>query len=119
MTILLHQIFATIFGGFILIDRFVIRKFLEKEKREKIYTKVKYLLLFCVVVLIFTGGYLSYQIGLYPIIVIKGFIACLVIFMFFNCPYFMKRAKCETCKKIYRSLVTLFLLVVVFLGITI
>ena len=119
MTLLIHQIFTGIFGFFILIDRFFLRAFLEKEKREKIYNVSKKFFIFISSLIFISGGLLFLEYQIEVLILAKGFLGVLLIFMFFYCPYFMKKAKCEDCKKIYRSLVTLILMLVVFLGIAI
>lgn len=119
MIIQAHLVLALLFAAFILTDRFIFRKFLEKERRESYYRSSKKPLILTAALLIVTGFVLANRLDFSLHLVLKSGAALLLLFMFFNCPKFMQRAKCEDCKKIYRSFITLLLLLVVYLGMTV
>lgn len=113
----IHAIFASIFALYIIIDRAYIRNFVQKEKRERFYSKSKFVLIFISLITVFSGIYLVYKLEFDFIILLKIILASLLLYGFFNCPFYMKRQECKTRQFMYRFGVLILLFFTIFVGI--
>ena len=114
--ILAHQVFATIFFIYILLDRLYIRIYLPLDKRKTFYNKSKIPMLIISIVLALSGIYILINNNFNQLLVLKSSLAFLLIFSFFYCPFFMKKCDSSIKRFLYRYLVVGLLLSVCFLG---
>ena len=114
--IYLHLCFASLFTLYILLDRIYIRNFLEQEKRENFYKKSKYPLLVIAFIIVISGIYLLFDISFTFFIYIKILVASLLLYGFFNCPFYMKNQTCEIRKFMYRFGVVILLFLTILIG---
>jgi len=112
----LHVLFISIFTIYILIDRIYIRNFVNKINRENFYKKFRFYLLFDSILILISGVYLLFKVPLTAIIHVKILTASLLFYGFFNCPFYMRKQKCEIRKFMYRFGVLILLLVCITLG---
>jgi len=112
-----HITFSSIFAIYIIIDRVYIRNFVEKEKREVIYKRSRLLLLLDACFIVISGIYLVLKIDFTLLVVLKISTAFLLLYGFFNCPFYMKKQECEIRKFMYRFGVLILLVSTILLGI--
>jgi len=111
----IHSIFALLFTLYIILDRAYIRVFINEEKREAFYKKVKFPMLFICTILFLSGIYLVINF-FSNLIIIKAVLATILIVSFFYCPIFMKK-QCSPWKRfMYRYWIVLLTLLTVVLG---
>lgn len=103
---LIHAIFASIFVGFIVVDRIFIRKL---QSKEAIYKRAKFPLLL-VALLILISGFVLYSDQ-----TTKAILGILTILLFFFCPVFSKFAT-KKWRFIYRIVVLLLAITTAVIG---
>ena len=113
----LHVFFATFFTIYILIDRIYIRNFIEQNQRESFYKKSRIPLLFISAVIVSSGIYLLIDIKFSFLVSIKVITALLLLYGFFNCPFYMKKQTCEIRKFMYRFGVVILLFLTIIIGV--
>ena len=113
----LHAFFATFFATYILIDRIYIRNFIQQNQRESFYKKSRIPLLFISVVIVSSGIYLLIDIKFSFLVSIKVITALLLLYGFFNCPFYMKKQTCEIRKFMYRFGVVILLFLTIIIGV--
>lgn len=113
----LHVCFAILFSLFILFDRIYIRNFLQQKRREVFYKKSKYPLLIISIIIVFSGIYLLFNISFSFLVYAKVITATLLLYGFFNCPFYMKNQTCEIRKFMYRFGVVILLFLTILIGI--
>lgn len=111
----IHIIFASIFMLYIFFDRVYIRNWIEESKREKIYKKIKFPMLFISAILIISGGILLINFISFST-VFKTILALILIASFFYCPFFMKKEVSFFKRLMYRYFVLILTIAVFTLG---
>ena len=112
----LHILSIVIFSIYIITDRVYIRIFLDKKSRENFYKTSRIPLLTNSVIIVTSGTYLLFFIYFTPIIYIKIVAALLLLYGFFNCPFYMKQQECEIRRFMYRFGVVGLLIITIILG---
>jgi len=112
----LHSATIIIFSLYILTDRIYIRNFVEKVKRETFYKKSRLALILNTFLMVLSGFYMLFFVTLTPFVVLKIITALLLLYGFFNCPFYMKKEGCEIRKFMYRFGVLILLVVTIILG---
>lgn len=118
-TIYTHIIFVAIFTAYILIDRIYLRNFVEKTKRESFYRKSRLPLLVNSFMILCSGIYLLVYTDFNALVWLKIIAAILLLYGFFNCPFFMKNEDCEFKKFMYRFGIVILLIITIILGLSI
>lgn len=111
-----HFICALLFALYIMVDRVYIRIFLEKTKREKIYKFIKIPMLLLAFFLVLSGLFLLFNYTITFLLVLKVVFALLLLFGFFFCPFYMKKASCNWQQVLYRWGVVVLLIITFTLG---
>ena len=114
--VFIHLIFAVVFAGFIVLDRVFFRLI---QKPDNFYHKAKPILAISVFGLVVSGSLIVYQFPelLYSFyFVLKLSLGFILFVLFFMCPIVIVRLQ-PFYKKIYRMVVFLLLLCVLFLSI--
>ncbi len=112
-----HIIFASIFTIYIMVDRLYIRNFIQKDEREFFYKKSRIPLVLNSFLVIITGIYLVYLSSFTVYLFFKIFFAILLLYGFFNCPFYMKKEECEIKKFMYRFGVLILLFLTIGFGV--
>lgn len=115
--IYLHVSFVVLFTLYILTDRIYIRNFLEQKRREIFYRKSKYPLVILSLIIVGSGIYLLVDINFTFLVYLKIITASLLLYGFFNCPFYMKNQTCETRRFMYRFGVVILLFVTILMGV--
>ena len=116
----LHFVAILLFGGYILLDRMLLRKYFagKHEEASRFYRISQRLLFPVALVIVLTGALLTVlQPGRLenPFFDLKVFLAVVLIGMFFYCPRF-SRGHGERARLIYRAVVVILLLSVLTLS---
>ena len=105
----IHLIAALVFGGFILVDRLILRRSYDQARLLPIYKTATLPLALAAVTLIASGCVLYYDA---PIVRLKAALAALTIALFFLCPI-ANRYLGKTARFFYRLIVTILLVATV------
>jgi len=109
-----HLLGVSVFGGFIILDRLVFRKFFEERAIDSalFYIKSFRILVFSAILIIFSGAAIIYSkphLLNQDIFILKLFLAFLLFTLFFNCPLFLKNMG-KPARNIYRFFVLVLLI---------
>ena len=112
----LHIFSISLFTFYILIDRAYIRNFVVKDTRERFYLKARVPLVINILMIIITGIFLLMDVVFSIIIFLKVLFAIVLFYVFFNCPFYMKKQTCERRKFMYRFGVLILLVLTIVMG---
>ncbi|GHV07278.1 hypothetical protein AGMMS50229_13770 [Campylobacterota bacterium] len=108
----IHLIAALVFGGFILVDRLILRRSCDQAQLLPIYKTALIPLAIAAALLIASGCFLYYDA---PIVRLKAALAISTIALFFFCPIANRRLG-RAARFFYRLIVTISLLATVLIG---
>jgi len=113
----LHILSISFFIGFVMIDTFVIRRFLNGScysKKKEFYESARFSLVLVSFVIFLSGGWLAFGMGfaLPDAIVLKIFLAFLAISLFFAAPTIVERFFRKSVDFIYAAVLLLSVAVV-------
>jgi len=120
ITLAFHYVAILLFGGYILLDRLLFRRYFAAEGEEAVrfYRLSGKLLAPAVAVAVVTGGLLTLLQPArleHPFFMFKLLLVILLIGMFFYCPRF-SRGHGERARRVYRAVVVVLLMCVLALS---